>query len=532
MSERTLLPEWLWPRDGRSAREVEANVREELQSHFDRLIEEQIRGGVPEAEARRLTAAQFGDIERYAKECCRIDLRERLMVRRALVVACVLLIATCAYLVSRVFAAQQTAEQLREDLAAALLAAQQNDGLVAQLKKEQDDKEADREVAPVTEADWVQRLTGLREHMQTAFAAGPELTLLPPDEGVAIVREAWPKLTIREVKTGLLKTFAFSKALAPKKHRQLFAVLDLGMRDEDPEVRSYAATYLTEYAYDDMSGDLDAYDSWFKKYGAMTPEEAKAAAANEAPESLKKKLAVLVQAFRDGKSLELFGPAGEIGHSGHPYAIPTLIGLIEADNSYNTVYGIGYYGLGPLTDVNYSRMHDGAWWRRWWERNKTRFPDAVQKQPIPEFPLTAFAKDYVPFPEALDTLDGKLEYFEQGIREGRLDVTDWARDVASHDDPKAIPYLIGAIIADESGKAVHNVGSYALADLTGVNYAASHDGAWWRAWWEKNKSRYPADVQAIAIPDYKAALRDAENKKSSAAGAGWQLLDAVGRALR
>jgi hypothetical protein len=529
MSEQTLLPEWLWPRDGRSAREVEASVREELQSHFDRLIEEQIRGGVPEAEARRLTAAQFGDIERYAKECCRIDLRERLIVRRALVAACAALLAACGLLGWRVFDVQRTADKLRSQLAAAQRAAAQAAPVARTVEKDVITEVADQ---PADKAQWVGRLTGLREHMQTAFAAGPELTLLPPDEGVAIVREAWPKLTIREVKTGLLKTFAFSKALAPQKHPRLFAVLDLGMRDADPEVRAYAASYLTEYAYEDLSGDLDAYDVWFKKYGAMTPEEAKAAAANEAPAGVKENLAALVEAFRNGKSLELFEPAGEIGRAGHPYAIPTLIGLIEADNSYNTVYGIGYYGLGPLTDVNYSRMHDGAWWRRWWERNKARFPDAVQKQPIPEFPLTSFAKGYAPFPEALDTLDGKLEYFAQGIREGRLDVTDWARDVASHDDPKAIPYLIGVIIADESGKAVHNVGSYALTDLTGVNYASSHDGAWWRQWWEKNKSRYPADVQAIEIPDYKAALRDAENKKSSRDGTGWQLLDALQRAYR
>jgi hypothetical protein len=53
-----------------------------------------------------------------------------------------------------------------------------------------------------------------------------------------------------------------------------------------------------------------------------------------------------------------------------PKAIPTMIALIEADNTYNTVYGIGYFGLGKLTGVAYNEKHDGAWWRQWWESNK------------------------------------------------------------------------------------------------------------------------------------------------------------------
>ena len=28
----------------------------------------------------------------------------------------------------------------------------------------------------------------------------------------------------------------------------------------------------------------------------------------------------------------------------------------------------------------------------------------------------------------------------------------------------------------------------------------SHDGAWWRAWWEKNRERYPEAVRALEIP--------------------------------
>jgi Flp pilus assembly protein TadD len=132
---------------------------------------------------------------------------------------------------------------------------------------------AQSSVAKAETADaWVERLKGLRDHMHTAFGVGPDLTLLDPDQGVEIVRQAWPQLKEPDVKTGLLKTFAFSKAL-PNKHPKLFQVLDLGMNDSDPKIRAYAASYVSEYSGLDFTDDLPAYKAWYKKFGDKTPEE-------------------------------------------------------------------------------------------------------------------------------------------------------------------------------------------------------------------------------------------------------------------
>jgi len=67
-----------------------------------------------------------------------------------------------------------------------------------------------------------------------------------------------------------------------------------------------------------------------------------------------------------------------------PKVIPTMIGVIDADNTYDTVYGVGYFGLGRLTGVQYDEKHDGKWWRGWWEKNKLRFPADVQRIEIPK----------------------------------------------------------------------------------------------------------------------------------------------------
>ncbi len=73
-----------------------------------------------------------------------------------------------------------------------------------------------------------------------------------------------------------------------------------------------------------------------------------------------------------------------LGSLGDPKAIPVMIGVIESDNSYATVYGVGYFGLGSLTGVRYDQLHDGAWWRRWWEKNKETYPAGVRDLPIPD----------------------------------------------------------------------------------------------------------------------------------------------------
>ena len=138
-----------------------------------------------------------------------------------------------------------------------------------------------------TEADkdaWVKRIAGLRDHMHTAFGVGPDLTLLDPDQGLEIVRAAWPKVKQFEVKTGLLKTFAFSKAL-PDKHPKVLQVLDLGMNDKNAKVREYAASYVEEYSGKNFKDNLKGYKAWYKENGDKEPNDLlKLAQAGAKPE--------------------------------------------------------------------------------------------------------------------------------------------------------------------------------------------------------------------------------------------------------
>jgi len=77
-------------------------------------------------------------------------------------------------------------------------------------------------------------------------------------------------------------------------------------------------------------------------------------------------------AKQPGLDIGLWGVATALGERGDISVIPSMIEVIEKDNTYNTVYGVGYFGLGKLTSVSYDESHDGAWWQKWWNENRER----------------------------------------------------------------------------------------------------------------------------------------------------------------
>jgi hypothetical protein len=81
----------------------------------------------------------------------------------------------------------------------------------------------------------------------------------------------------------------------------------------------------------------------------------------------------------------IWSAATALGEIGSATAVPAMIGVIAADNTYDTVYGVGYFGLHPLTGVKYDEAHKGAWWRQWWEQNRERYPAEVRELPIPAY---------------------------------------------------------------------------------------------------------------------------------------------------
>ncbi len=197
----------------------------------------------------------------------------------------------------------------------------------------------------------------------------------------------------------------------------------------------------------------------------------------------------------------IWGTAGALAEIGDPRAIPVMIGVIDADNTYDTVYGVGYFGLGKLTGVRYDEAHNGAWWRQWWQKNKERFPTARGLE-IPKLTREAKGKTAPPVKVAdvpLDRAEGDASRLIEALKKSLEEdeerfshtVSDAARALEKTDDPRAIPVMIGVIDADNTYATIYGVGYFGLGRMTGVRYDESHGGAWWRQWWEKNKERFP-----------------------------------------
>jgi hypothetical protein len=110
------LSGWFWPSDSRSPQQIAAEVREELEFHFSLLVAElESTGMAPEA-AHEQAAKKFGDLDQYAKQCERIDSGDRVIIRRVLSVACLLLLATCGAMGYRLWQNQRVMAEMQTQL--------------------------------------------------------------------------------------------------------------------------------------------------------------------------------------------------------------------------------------------------------------------------------------------------------------------------------------------------------------------------------------------------------------------------------
>jgi len=102
--------------------------------------------------------------------------------------------------------------------------------------------------------------------------------------------------------------------------------------------------------------------------------------------------------FEQGKPVESMSDIGsEIGRNGNPKAIPVVIGIIDADNSYDTIYGLGYFALGfdelgKMTGVRYSAFHDGTGGAVGGRTTRAGSPKKPRIRPFPTCPRRLLAR--------------------------------------------------------------------------------------------------------------------------------------------
>ncbi len=159
-------------------------------------------------------------------------------------------------------------------------------------------------------------------------------------------------------------------------------------------------------------------------------------------------------------------------------------------------YWLDYYGLATLTGVSYDELHDGAWWLKWWEKNKSKYPTLASIE-MPSLPKAAtHAAVETPPPsilqmESFDSLATRFVAFANAG--GCFDMNEagkWATVLRRADPVRAIPYLVSAMVA-YGGVLDYDFGYYQVCQLAGVPYMGVMDAQWWGEWWAKNYLRFP-----------------------------------------
>jgi dienelactone hydrolase/HEAT repeat protein len=355
---------------------------------------------------------------------------------------------------------------------------------------------------PASSAPSADTLASLSDdNWRRAFAIGNQLAQMPPEKSWAILQANWSKIPNYEARQQILKAFIFPNP-SGKPHPRVLDVLHLGMTDPEPQVRAWAATYLHGIAFQDFAEDSTAYAAWRERSAgrdvtevaaegaaawvlrlkaakgdeikvharsvravrndlaripaardaaikagaldvattwlrqhaddrdgdvvvgardlltALRPDEAYLKSvilpmldANNPAEMRRAAIQVLgradnrwavdpllavlretVTSTDKGRRSMIWDVAQALAEIGDPRAIPDMIAAIAHDDTYDTVYGVGYFGLSKITGVRYDETHNGQWWRQWWERERMRFPEPARSSPIPVLDKTKSAR--------------------------------------------------------------------------------------------------------------------------------------------
>jgi len=301
-----------------------------------------------------------------------------------------------------------------------------------------------------------------------------EISRLPPDEGLEVMEAVFRDVRNPEKRRQMLKAFTLDDG-----HPRSLEIQHLGATDPDEGVREWALHYLSAFAFRDFRSDPALYATWREGSRGRPLTEI----VQESAEDFVRRVRWLAgddlrRELRAFETLELESDA-DLG-------LPEVMkraGLLDAASAW--------LDREPLGPGERNIVH--GWIR------------ALD----PDEPF--LRRVYLP---ALADPEAAGDLFQAATRALGRERHRWAVDpliaayarvrtlggyaaisgaLSAIGDERAIPAMIAAIVADDTQATVEGVGA-SLSDLAGVEYHSSHDAAWWVAWWERNRQRYPGLV--------------------------------------
>ncbi len=332
----------------------------------------------------------------------------------------------------------------------------------------------------VDRAAWVARLANLSANNLDAPQILHDLLILDPDVGYAIIRDSWPHL---DSSTGIKMTLLGSATAAA--HPRCLDILDLGATDPSLQIQNYALYFIQVFSFQNFTEDYSAYLQWRKQMAGKPLNDV----LRESSHALAARLAKADDETKNVISQELsnvfFGNTTPIMRARRQATIEA--GIPEIAAGWLKAPGTALAGLNLIRALNM----DEAFLRR------------------VVVPLTAKTQPADVRFQAINLL-GTSEHRWAGALLLKMLLDEYpstGSDVlgaalVQTGDTNVVPTLIGMIEADNSPEGQRVLGGY-LGQLTATGTGIGRDAGWWRAWWEKNKLRFPPDVSAQAIPQLK-----------------------------
>lgn len=327
---------------------------------------------------------------------------------------------------------------------------------------------------------------------RTCFSVALEVAGLPPDYGWKLVESSWSRLTNVDARCQMLKAFYYEVPypLRPRFHPHLLSVLALGLSDGDEKVRSWARTYLQKVSFRAWESDLEAREA--VEYCRKNRDRPILDLVRESIQAWETR----TRNLRGGalaSELELFDRNGSLFRD--------VVEAREEAQAAGLVERFGGWARGLDVEVaKHSLRILGRLGLGEAELRPIVVPvfDSNRPSAVRAAAFSALAGEENRW--AVEDLVSEIE--ELVFRRPRDRTVLWAATSALGriGDRRAIPRLIASIDAAPSYDTIYGIGYFALTRLTGVEYEESHDGAWWRNWWEENRSRFSAEVAALSVP--------------------------------
>jgi hypothetical protein len=279
------------------------------------------------------------------------------------------------------------------------------------------------------------------------------------------------------------------------------------MRDRSPLVQVWVLQFLNGLALQDFSEDFRAYKAWFEAHRGRPVAEAVAASARrfaiEAAHSVKSGARKRVQWLATHQNT--FQQFPEARRAALDAGLARTLARWAAGAADGSPQEDIILAVQAVYALNQLRPGET-------ELRRVLVPLLAQDTP-PNVRGAAISALGVPANAwAIDVL---FDLLKEGLEEdgpARLQTARQAAGaLANIGDARVIPRMIALLVAHDGPRAITDVAAYGLGRLTGVPFDLSHDGAWWRAWWEKNREKYPEPARSLEIPDLpKAPKREEE----------------------